>query len=581
MSLRSKFVAVLVVLAIVGWYVTAGTYFIRAVIRHGNPEIPAGSMASDAGHLDVRILRVWNNCKPLDAHPWHAPGGDWTYFDCAAGPSDNVTFVVGLSQVKTERYPQSAWGEAVLAVADKKAGADFVRLLGDSFHQTPPAERSGRPEGRLKPHMIVSGKTLTRHSGGEFTAKPAGAWTVAEWVLGDEGYEAQVYFNYNLREMKAELREDRAANREDLLVLASAALRDGPLPDRTPANDPGLSLSGPRFTDWRSAATGTIGTSVLAPDNSRVIFARSVGADEWAVASAALEGSGKAADAVRFEHGITRLEPVTADGLRLLADEYIPRQEREAGPEYRSLLWLIDLRTRTKEALVGPWGETSWFLAAHGVSPDGRLVVIGQNLPGPERRDRFPSFGDTVLYIYDITSRKPVKLAVKGQALSFASWKGSGPGLRAVVYTGHPWDKDPSSRRVYSADPATGALDPDPTPLGDLDAAWKKSPDGRLMAELRDDDHLVVTDSATGSDRLFYFHRADRACLDECGIVWASPRYLIFDFSRPTLFDTDKMKISYPMEKDSKIWPVAFTTDFRRVVGRSPDGLFIGRVVMP
>jgi hypothetical protein len=47
-----------------------------------------------------------------------------------------------------------------------------------------------------------------------------------------------------------------------MIAYLATALRDGPLPERTPENDPTLTLDGPRVTDWKRIASESINAAV-------------------------------------------------------------------------------------------------------------------------------------------------------------------------------------------------------------------------------------------------------------------------------------------------------------------------------
>ena len=45
--------------------------------------------SEDWGYLGLKILKVHEQQKPLDKAPWHEPGGDWTFLECAAEKRDH------------------------------------------------------------------------------------------------------------------------------------------------------------------------------------------------------------------------------------------------------------------------------------------------------------------------------------------------------------------------------------------------------------------------------------------------------------------------------------------------------------
>ena len=124
----------------------------------------------------------------------------------------------------------------MVAVSDPKAGDAVLTLLADAFHQSPPPKRGGHAAGFLKIDARILGTGQSQLPQGGF-AKGGGDWTTTEWRLFDEGYAADVCFNYDLRHMQAEFAEAGVAP-WDLLLLLAVGLRDGPLPSAPPPTTP-------------------------------------------------------------------------------------------------------------------------------------------------------------------------------------------------------------------------------------------------------------------------------------------------------------------------------------------------------
>jgi hypothetical protein len=83
--------------------------------------------SEDWGYLGFRILKVHEQQKPLDKVPWHEPGGDWTFLECAAEKDPAIQIVVG-SRIRssTKADIPITWGEAFLAVSSPSSGAGFA-----------------------------------------------------------------------------------------------------------------------------------------------------------------------------------------------------------------------------------------------------------------------------------------------------------------------------------------------------------------------------------------------------------------------------------------------------------------------
>ena len=110
------------------------------------------------GYLGLKILKVHNQQKALDKAPWHVPGGDWTFLECAAEKDTSIQVVIG-SRVRssTKADIPITWGEGFLAVSDASAGAAFVEAFSKAFHQTLPARYGTKPPGFLKTSTAVLG----------------------------------------------------------------------------------------------------------------------------------------------------------------------------------------------------------------------------------------------------------------------------------------------------------------------------------------------------------------------------------------------------------------------------------------
>ena len=67
---------------------------------------------------------------------------------------------------------------------------------------------------------------------------------------------------YDPKVGQAEFAEKDEDYRGEMIAYLATALRDGPLPERTPKNDPTLTLDGPRVTDWKRIASESINAAV-------------------------------------------------------------------------------------------------------------------------------------------------------------------------------------------------------------------------------------------------------------------------------------------------------------------------------
>jgi hypothetical protein len=576
----------MVFLGVVGWYAVAGYYLIQGTADPPPaPRAPTKKVQDlsrprslDAGYLPLQITEVYTNASPSNAAPWHTNGGNWTFFDCAAGRFGKVHFTVGLRDMPQTGNEPITWNEGLLgvAVADDASGADLVQLVAESFHQPLPEKRTGRPAGVIRFSVAVLGTARTQQAGGGFVAAPPGDWTTTRLFIDVDGYAAQVYFNYNVREKRGEFSEYSPDCRPNLLLQLAAGLRDGPLPERTLENDPNLTPDGPQFTDWQMVARGRLNAAALSADGRHLFYVRNYEEGPSAVGVADVDKPDRGGEVARFSHRLGSLRPLPGSSGNVLVIEYVDAVTDKPALGPRQLLRLLDPKTGNAEEIRGSWGETDWSLGPKAISPDGRFVVLSKWTARPGS-----PLGDLSLHVLDLGSRKTVVLTVPNQSLTLAAWKGEASALKALVFTGFADEANPSVRRAYLADPLTGRLDRDPTPPAELDTLWTRSPDGLRKAEFFAPDELRITDLASGARRTFTLHPADQGYLEGDQARWVSSRYLFFAGRRPALIDADTLKMNFPMPKDDTVWPEAFTPDFAHVVGRSPGGLFIGRVVIP
>jgi len=168
--------------------------------------------------------------QPSFIPPFHAEGGDWTYFDVATNWKPECTVRMGIKQPKKGDSPFS-FTEAVLVPLDRKHSRCFVEVLARDFFTALP-EATKRP-GKLTPVRLtvaVLGQNMVRAPEGFFTAptksKP-GTWLTTKLFLEKGDVSAEVFFNLDTKFDEAELTEKDAEYREALVDLLSKALVDG------------------------------------------------------------------------------------------------------------------------------------------------------------------------------------------------------------------------------------------------------------------------------------------------------------------------------------------------------------------
>src|SRR2546426_166520 len=237
--------------------------------------IEPGTRAAESdnwGYLALRIVRAHENQKLLDQAPWHAPGGDWAFLECEVEKQPSARVLIGTKTHSTTRADLPiSWGEALIAVNDSMAGSAFVDVFSKAFHQPSPPRYGDKPPGRLKMSTAVLGANQVRSPQGGFRDGRKGTWTATKWFLQNETVEAEVFFNYSVTEKRAEFSEKDEDYREALIDQLVIGLRDGPLPERTPENDPTLTLNGPRVVEWERIAE-TNETAQFVPSGESILI---------------------------------------------------------------------------------------------------------------------------------------------------------------------------------------------------------------------------------------------------------------------------------------------------------------------
>src|SRR5262249_21873139 len=147
--------------------------------------------------------------------PFHAKGGDWTFFDCQAATDPKVVFTVGVMAKGGAGGAPVAWGKAVLVVKNREAGGRFVELFSKSIPGIVPkaVEKPYMPKP-LFINTAILGQNLAREAKGGFSGE-GGGWTATKWFPEQDDRSGEVYFNYNLAKRQGELSEKDADYADD------------------------------------------------------------------------------------------------------------------------------------------------------------------------------------------------------------------------------------------------------------------------------------------------------------------------------------------------------------------------------
>ena len=535
-------------------------------------EVGVGAGESENwGYLGLKVLKAHEHQKALDKAPWHEPGGEWTFLECAAEKDATIQVVIGSRARSTTKgdIPIS-WGEAFLAVSRPSAGAGFVEAFAKAFHQPLPPRQGEKPPGFLKMSTAILGANLVRDPQGGFTTGRKGTWTTSKWFLQSETAEAEVFFNYSVATGRAEFCEKDEEYREELIEQLVVGLRDGPMPERTPENDPTLTLIGPQVVGWAQIA-GTNETAQFTPRGDGLVITVTGSGQGAKLFLAPITRPQERKPLADFEGMVLVHEFLYGEqGLALFLAETIRRDPKTFSTTDPQRLWLVD--SQGKHPVSAPAGITNWFAGKGGISPDGRFVALHSwRKQGKQQSMRVVHLGDRQKGTW-----QTVELA--GTILELVGWDGEKP--KGVVLTGNSYEKS-AIRKAYALDPETGRLSPLEGVPPRFNSKVVSSPAHRRIAEVQEKQGLVIADVAGGQPQVFTFHPADRRNLSPDSVRWVSERYLVFQGPRTALIDADTLKMSFPATKESGFSSVEFSSDFKWGLGSKKDGQYLGAVELP
>src|SRR6266568_6601500 len=179
-------------------------------------------------------------------------------------------------------------------------------------------------------------------------------------------------FSYSVSDKRAEFSEKDEDYREALLEQLVIGLRDGPLPERTPENDPTLTLNGPRVVDWKRIAD-TNETAQFIPGSDSILITATGPPKKLSLAAIARPIERKSL--AEFEgsvlvHGFLSGK----QGLMLFLAETIRKDPKTLSSADPQRLWLVDMQG--KRQVTVPASTTNWFVGKGSISPDGQFLAL-------------------------------------------------------------------------------------------------------------------------------------------------------------------------------------------------------------
>jgi hypothetical protein len=473
-------------------------------------EVRVGGGENERHHLPFKITAVHEKRKPTTTAPFHAGGGEWTYFDCQPNSDPNVAFTVGVLSKSGDGNAPVAWGKAVLIVKDREAGARFVELFSKAFStKLPSPPKQAHTPAPFSIGTAILGENVTRTEQGGFFGR-GGGWTATKWFPEEDGRSAEVYFNYNAAKREGEFSEKDDNYGDDLVAIFAAALRDGPRPERTPETDPNLTRVGPAIGQPRKLLSERTAHESFSPKSRFVVYQ-----DNTTIFALPLDQpDAKPFEVVRFDHSPRELRVLDED-LNLLVQEGIPEKPGVQSSDDPMRIWWVDGKTKQKKLLRGP--EKNLDLADELASPDQRYVALSQWQGEPGKGEERIK----VLHILDRNTGKTVTCRSKAKDLSVIGWTNTSAGMRLVAVTNR-WQITKEPSELYHADPATGNLERQETFDVRLDIDNPLSPDGKHRVRVGKND-LTVFAVPNGGQRRFVFHEEDRRFVDSECVEWVSP----------------------------------------------------------
>jgi hypothetical protein len=409
--------------------------------RPPQAEIRIGGDQDEERQLPFKITAVHERQNPSTDAPYHARGGEWTYFDCQADGFPDVAFTVGLMSKSGAGNTPAAWGNAVLIVNDREAGSRFVESFGKAFSgKIPTPLKQAHVPRPLSINTAILGVGLARAEKGGFSGD-RGGWTATKWFPESEGCSGEIYFNYNLAERRGEFSEKDADYGDDLVAIFASALRDGPRPERTPENDPNLTSVRPTIGEPRRLMSRSTGHDSFSPKSRFAVYQD--GTTIYALSL--VQPDAKPFEVVRFDHSPWTVR-VLDDDLNLLVQEGVAETPgiRSSGDPMR--IWWVDGKGKEKRLLRGPMKGLD--LVEEPASPDQRYVAYSQWQGDAQRGAR-----SKVLHILDRQSETSKICESNAQDLSIIGWKKVQAGFRLVALTDR-WQLDKQkTSELYLADP--------------------------------------------------------------------------------------------------------------------------------
>jgi hypothetical protein len=571
-------------------------------------QAPLSEDEPDWAQLKFTIANIRRDQRMTEQPPYYTDGGTWTVFDCKIPGPPPAVFTVAVDAPKPlkgggDDVPVS-FSNVMLLPASGANGDNAVAAFASAFHAEPPPRRAKQPLVPTRFGTALLGTDLHADPRGGFSGS-GGKWTATKWFCDAAGYEAEVFFNYNLADGVGEFAEKDTDYRADLVNVIALVMRDGPRPPRTPENDPNLAAAGPRVEELKAIPNSKDAQFLFSPGGKRLVVHKF----EPGRSIAFMIDPAKPTEqtpVAQLEGWMSQVICFDGEVTRVAVEEQMVKDLKSFSGDAPRRIFIIDRATGQRKRVDGPWGEQGSLVDQHVLAPDRRYLAIRSIVPAPAApaaaADAPPpppgakGRRQVVWHLYDVAAGSSVQANLPPEAgnAQMLGWTDRGAGLRAVMKTGDRYDDD-GPRQTLLIDPATGSATHSSVQPASVDPSI--SPDGSLRMTLAPGRKLDVLDIHSGRLRTFTFHEDDRRFAeDEWSLEWLSPRYIRFDAQRPGFIDVRTMKLSYlprvagaandesaggDGEEEDKPY-FRYSPDFAWGVTRGANQeLLVGRVIVP
>lgn len=506
--------------------------------------------------LTFTIDAVYEKHTPIDDAPFHAAGGEWTFFDASLERDAKAKFTVGLQLSRGEGH--ISFGRARLVSPNAAAGAAWVSAFSKVFGGKTIAPTK---PGNLRPFdfAIAALGRGERDAHGAFTGDD-GPWLATKWFPHhhDLGTEPEVFFNYDLAARRGEFSEKDPEYADELAEVFSYVLRDGEPPPRTPENDSTLTTLGPTFENERSVSKGRVRSFDVSAQS--LVFVEESGATSTLKRFVFESGSIK--ELMRTDEHFDR---VMCQGQRCLVRVTKPQEPNVFSSNDPARLVLIE----EDRQMAVPTGAHTGF---GSLSPDGRYLAIEQW----RRRAQGPGQYQVVL-LADRQTQTTKELSEGERSWRIVGWEQRGAQTIAQIENGFSFEPN---RQPYDLDVATFVRTRATRALqGDLDPKSALSPDGVLRREINNG-VVTITNVRTGKSRTLALHPNDARHSTNESVGWLDSNTLSLIGSRFPLLDATSLKVSLPLKPDDTAI-VEAVPGFRHVVLTRGHAVTVADVVFP